>query len=180
MEIIGTINDSSLGYPMKELHSPAVRYWARWILCREDGKIALIHKSVKNEYKLPGWWVDEGELPEEAFLREIKEEVGYDAEIIRVLGIIEEHKWHENFKQISTVFEAKIISEYLGNKPTEKEKSEWLEVVWMDFDEAIVKVYESIDKIEASKYDNVYRSKFMVMRDYTILKFYKENYLWGK
>ena len=52
-----------------------------------DGKIALI-KRVRNNheyYVFPGGGIEEGETPEEAAVREVKEELGIDIEIERLL-----------------------------------------------------------------------------------------------
>ena len=52
-----------------------------------DGKIALI-KRVRNNheyYVFPGGRIEKGETPEEAAIREIKEELGIDIEIEKLL-----------------------------------------------------------------------------------------------
>lgn len=52
-----------------------------------DGKIALI-KRVRNNheyYVFPGGGIEEGETPEAAAIREIKEELGIDIEIEKLL-----------------------------------------------------------------------------------------------
>ena len=52
-----------------------------------DGKIALI-KRVRNNheyYVFPGGGIEAGETPEEAAIREIKEELGIDIEIEKLL-----------------------------------------------------------------------------------------------
>ncbi|WP_394188165.1 NUDIX domain-containing protein [Paenisporosarcina quisquiliarum] len=52
-----------------------------------DGKIALI-KRVRNNheyYVIPGGGIEEGETPEDAAIREVKEELGIDIEIEKLL-----------------------------------------------------------------------------------------------
>ena len=48
-----------------------------------DGKIALIKRVRNNDeyYVFPGGGIEEGETPEEAAIREVKEELGIDVEI---------------------------------------------------------------------------------------------------
>lgn len=48
-----------------------------------DGKIALIKRVRNNDeyYVFPGGGIEEGETPEEAAIREVKEELGIDIEI---------------------------------------------------------------------------------------------------
>lgn len=52
-----------------------------------DGKIALIKRVRNNDeyYVFPGGGIEEGETPEEAAIREVKEELGIDIEIERLL-----------------------------------------------------------------------------------------------
>lgn len=66
------------------MNNSRLRLGARGIAIREDGKIAIFNKSNKNEYKLPGGGLEgEGEEePEEAFKREVVEEIGCEIEII--------------------------------------------------------------------------------------------------
>jgi ADP-ribose pyrophosphatase YjhB (NUDIX family) len=66
------------------MNNSRLRLGARGIDIREDGKIAIFNKSNKNEYKLPGGGLEgEGEEePEEAFKREVLEEIGCEIEII--------------------------------------------------------------------------------------------------
>lgn len=66
------------------MNNSRLRLGARGIAIREDEKIAIFNKSNKNEYKLPGGGLEgEGEEePEEAFKREVLEEIGCEIEII--------------------------------------------------------------------------------------------------
>ena len=53
------------------------------------GKILLLYKNFKNRYeswRLPKGTVEAGETHEETALREVKEETGADAEIVRYVG----------------------------------------------------------------------------------------------
>lgn len=83
--IIARITDETFGEISKEFNNPRVRIGARGIVLREDGKIAIFHKKNKNEYKLPGGGVDEGEDLVEAFKREVIEEAGCEIEDIKLI-----------------------------------------------------------------------------------------------
>ena len=85
-----------------------IRYGARGIVEGKDGKIAVIYKKNKNEYKLPGGGVDKGEDFKEAFKRECIEEIGCMIENVEYLFDIEEDHINDNFKQISKVYIAKV------------------------------------------------------------------------
>jgi len=59
-----------------ERHFVATGYVVR------DGKTLLLYHKKLKMWLPPGGHIDEGELPEEAVLREIREETGLEAEII--------------------------------------------------------------------------------------------------
>ena len=50
---------------------------ARAIIERADGKILVMHSRKYNYYKFPGGGIEQGETPEEALVREVREESGY-------------------------------------------------------------------------------------------------------
>lgn len=83
MNCIRILRDENFGLESVEFNNPRVRYGARGIIVREDCKIAIFNKSNKNEYKLPGGGVDEGEDIKKAFKRGVLEETGCEIEIIR-------------------------------------------------------------------------------------------------
>ncbi|MFQ5905812.1 MAG: NUDIX domain-containing protein [bacterium] len=58
------------------------------------GNILLAHKIGGRNTFLPGGHIRKGEPAREALLREIKEEMGLDAEVLGYLGTVE-HAWDE-------------------------------------------------------------------------------------
>ena len=83
------------------------RVTSRGIVLDEEGRIALhlIHRDdiFGNEtyYEAPGGGVDEGESLEQAVIRECKEELGEDIEVLRALGVVKDaynliHRKNEN------------------------------------------------------------------------------------
>ncbi len=164
------ITDADFGMQDTELVNPRTRLGARGIIQNEEGKIAIFNKQVKNEYKLPGGGIDEGEDPYIAFEREAIEETGCTLKGIQLVGQIEERQGKENFLQKSYIFISKV-KENLGSLLlTEKEKEEGAVLHWLTPQEALSIMEGCIDNLQASTYDNVYRSKFMVKRDIEILK----------
>lgn len=166
------ITDEDFGLESKEYDNPIVRYAARGIVKNGD-KIAILHKKNKNEYKLVGGGVEDNEEYEDAFRREAKEESGAIIKNISFLGIVEEHRSQDNFKQISYVYVADADK---INKPeyTNKESDEGSEIEWLTLDDAIKAIKDCGNKLVPSKYENLYHSMFINKRDYEILKYYKK------
>ena len=52
----------------------------------DDGRILLIHKTDNNLWALPGGGHDIGEAIGDTVVREVKEETGYDVEVIGLVG----------------------------------------------------------------------------------------------
>lgn len=55
-------------------------------------------------YALPGGFVEVGETVEKAVLREVKEETGLDAQIVKLLGVYSEPNRDPRFHVVSVVF----------------------------------------------------------------------------
>lgn len=175
MELICKLTDKEIGESPIEMESPRLRLGARGIVIREDGKIAIFNKSNKNEYKLPGGGIEGDEGPEEAFKREVLEETGCEVEIIDSLGTTEEYKSLDNFKQISYVFIGRVIKDTKQLNVTKKEKDEGAKLLWETPQKGLELITECFDKLTASKYESVYHTKFVVLRDRKILEHYIKN-----
>ena len=173
MICIKKITDNDFNLKNMPLDNPRVRYGARGIVLNSDGKIAILCKKNKNEYKLIGGGVEEDEEPNNAFLREVLEESGCIVKIDKCIGTIEEIKSQDNFKQISYVFVSHVIEDTGRTHYTQKEKDEGAELLWVDLDDAINLIKNCESKLVASKYESVYHTKFIVRRDYEILKYYQ-------
>ena len=174
--VIARITDETFGEESKEFNNPKIRKGARGIVQREDGKIAIFCKKNKNEYKLPGGGIDEGEEPEIAFRREVKEEAGCEITDIKLLGKTEELKSLDNFQQISYVFTARVTSIQENLNLTQKEIDEGGCLLWMTPEEALEKITNCAEQIVASQYENAYHSKFINYRDREILKYFLKTY----
>lgn len=174
MELICKITDEVIGETSVEMNNPRLRFGARGIIIREDGKIAVFNKSKKNEYKLPGGGLEGEETPDEAFRREALEETGCEVEVIKELGITEEYKSLSNFKQISYVFVGKVVRDTLKLNLTRKEAEEGAKLLWETPNHALELISNCYDNLVASKYASVYSTKFVVLRDRKILEKYIE------
>lgn len=104
LRLIKRLTDSDILGGSPVLISSISRFGSRGVLIDDNLNVAMMYISQLNLYKLPGGGIEEGESKEEAFLREIREETGFEAEILHDLGYIEEHKNNNNFLQYSYCF----------------------------------------------------------------------------
>lgn len=85
MEYFSVIKDSDVfENPAAEPEEYKIRPTAKGIVLDGDGRIALLSNGEHSLF--PGGGVDVGETFEEAFIRECKEEIGCDVEIISTVG----------------------------------------------------------------------------------------------
>lgn len=167
MKLITRITDADSTNDLPISTDTEVRYSSRGILFNNKNEVAMMFIEAKNLYILPGGGVERNETNERAFLREILEETGYESEIIKELGIIEEYKIKTNYFQTSYCYVAKAIFMQQTNL-TDREKSLGFKVVWMKLKDAI----EVMDK--AIEVCDDYKMKFILLRDKTILTIAKE------
>lgn len=172
MNLICAITDKDLNEESVEMSNPEIRYGARGIVIRSDGKIAVFNKSKKNEYKLPGGSIEENENPRDAFKREVLEETGCIIEIIDELGTTEEYKSQDNFKQTSFIFVGKVMEDTKTLHLTQREKNEGAILIWEYPFRALELITNSYNNLIAPDYVSVYHTKFIVYRDRKILEFY--------
>lgn len=93
MELISQLSDEE--YPKQEITH--TRNIARAILLNDKNEVFLIHIVGDDEFghrdywETPGGGIEEGETPEQAVVREIMEETGYESEIICPIGIVSDY-----------------------------------------------------------------------------------------
>ncbi|MFK7811645.1 MAG: NUDIX hydrolase N-terminal domain-containing protein [Maribacter sp.] len=66
---------------------PTVKVDVRGFVLNEADEILMAKESIDGKWTIPGGWADIGDSPSEAVLKEIKEETGFDAEVVRLLAI---------------------------------------------------------------------------------------------
>lgn len=170
--VIKRITDLDLGLEIEKIVNPETRTAARGIVENADGKIAIFYKSKMNEYKLPGGGIESGEDELEAFKREVLEETGCTLTDIVEIGTTFEEKSHTNFVQKSYVFKSKVLEDTKKLNVTEREKEEGAILIWLNPEEALVKMKESLSNLKESRFETNYSSLFIVKRDIAILEFF--------
>jgi 8-oxo-dGTP diphosphatase len=164
MKLIKKITDSDFIGGTSEFMDTISRYGSRGVLVDDLENVAMMYMSEINLYKLPGGGVENRETAEDAFLREIHEETGYEAEIIHRLGYIEEHKIRNNFMQFSYCYIAKAKKSASNTVLSESEMQLGMVVKWMTIQKALEVMEDSMLKCDD------YSDKFMIFRDKTILE----------
>lgn len=121
----------------KEVKDYSVREAVRAIVVDENRRIALLHVSRKNYYKLPGGGIENIENKMKALERECQEEIGCDIEVISEIGSIVEYRKMFSLKQISYCYLAKVKGRKGISDFTDSEKENGFEQVWLSFNKAL-------------------------------------------
>lgn len=98
----------------------------------DRGRILLIHKTDNNLWALPGGGHEIGETIADTVMREVKEETGYDVEVVRLVGTytnaghVMAYDDGEVRQQFSICFGARLVG------GTARTSSESKEVAWVE------------------------------------------------
>lgn len=160
MKEVFEISDSDIGLEIKNEVKYSSRSAARAVLKKGD-KVALLHVSKYNYYKLPGGGINNGETIQEALKRELKEEAGCTFKLLNEIITIVERRSHIGLIQTSYCFLAEVTEE--GDPEfTPKEIKNGFKLIWVDFNEAI-------DLITNNKPSH-YGGRFVVARELKFLE----------
>jgi len=170
MKDLGTIKDEDFGLTSSKLRNPKVRYGARGIVEREDGKIAIFYEHERNHYKLPGGGIEGDETSEHAFEREVAEEVGCLVKDVTQVATIKEERSQANFEQNSDIYFSKLKVDLHKLSPTKEEQEAGAEMMWVTPEKAHELISGCLTELTISDYEKLYHSKFMVMRDIKIVE----------
>ena len=113
---------------MNDYELAGVEVIARGV-CVQDGKILLCRAKGGATTYLPGGHIEFGETGRQALVREVKEELGVDAETGAFLGVVE-NAFNQHGKphaEINLVYELKIPSATLA-----RACEDWIEFEWRD------------------------------------------------
>ncbi|MBU0660878.1 NUDIX domain-containing protein [Patescibacteria group bacterium] len=91
------------------------------IILNEKEEILIVHRNDYDLWNLPGGGMDIGETPEECVIREIKEETGFKAELIKLQGIYT--------KKDKNTISFSFICNIIGGKATLNDEARAIEFV---------------------------------------------------
>lgn len=129
--------------------SERIIYLAGCLIQNKAGKILLMHRDngKRNQWETPGGKVDEGETPEQAAIRELKEELGVGVKITRKVG---ETDFIEDDRALHyTWFQAEIVS----GSPTIQEPQTFTEFKyfsWLEMEQMFDKLSSNAKNLARS------------------------------
>ena len=119
--------------------APVLHALAFALILDRAGEVLLVRHNYEGRfYALPGGAVERGELPQEAAVREIREELGVDACILRLLSL---NSFVLEDRYQAHVFRAEITQ----GVPTCPTTSEIAEVGWFDPAQLPQPVYSTVE-----------------------------------
>ncbi len=145
MEVILKLTDNE--YPLEYIDH--TRKTARAILINEKWQVGFnkLHGEdmfgIREYYETAGGGFAEHETAEEAVLREVREESGYECEIIKEIGIVDDYYNLIHRHNLNYYFLCKSLS-FVGRKLEKYEEGMIEKFVWMDIDQAI-KEFENMN-----------------------------------
>lgn len=166
--IICEINETDVGInPNEQIGTEEykLRRAARGILIK-DGEIALLNVTTKKYHKLPGGGIEKDEEIEKAFKREVKEETGWNCNIVDQNPVTIEYRNRIKVLQISYVFVAKAIGKPTEQQLDEGEIQDGHELEWIPI--------EKVEGLLSSEKPVGYEDKFIILRDLNIFRHYKD------
>lgn len=176
MDCIKIIKDEDIGLNSVPFKDEKKRFGSRGIIVNDNDEIAILYMKYKGVYKLIGGGIENGEQPQDAFKREVLEETGCDVEIDEYIGTIDEFKSQTNFKQTSYIYISHIIDNTGYTNFTKQEMDAGSELLWINLDDAIALIHNCEECLNKLELEEAYQLKFIVRRDYEILRYYKDNY----
>ena len=127
-----------------------MRKTVRAIIIDDNKLLVFFRKKLKDGkhityYAIPGGHVENDETNEETVIRELKEEMNLDIEIISYLGEL------EAYNQTEYYYHAKIVGgelQFGGEELERNNEDNYYEIRWLDINEALNSDITAVDMIK--------------------------------
>jgi 8-oxo-dGTP diphosphatase len=119
---------------LESLHMSFPRCVAEGMIIKDE-KVILVNASrgvTRGFWNLPGGFMEYGESPDECILRELKEEIGIDARVVKLLNVTTKSSAYHPFYLIAFIYQCESDSYDFEINPDEIS-----EVKWFDIDNAL-------------------------------------------
>jgi 8-oxo-dGTP pyrophosphatase MutT (NUDIX family) len=107
---------------------------ARGAIFDADDRVLLMRERSDGKWSLPGGWADPLDTPTTAVIREIREETGYGAEVVSLVGCWDRDTQGHLPRLPVAVYKLFFLCRAVGI-PVEPEALETLEIGWFGLDE---------------------------------------------
>lgn len=77
---------------LPQLDYPTPKVDVRGLVINENDEILMAQEGVDSKWTIPGGWADIGNTPKEVVIKEIKEETGIDAKVVRLMAIYDKQR----------------------------------------------------------------------------------------
>lgn len=127
-------------------------------LVEKDGKILLVQEANSGLWSLPGGWCDLYDSPSKSALNEVNQETGAEADIVRLIGVLERtpHKSNQSVPEYVLVFQAKAKSDDFS-----KHCYETLDVKYFDMDK-LPEMSKKLSMDEINQILDAYKNKKVI------------------
>lgn len=97
LEMMSIVSDKPVDqlkdFFVPETDYPTAKVDVRGLILNEQDQVLLVKETVDHKWTLPGGWADVGLTPAENVLKEIEEETGFKAEVIRLLAVLDKRNY---------------------------------------------------------------------------------------
>ncbi len=85
----------------------------------QDGKILLVRETMDGgRWTVPGGWIDPGDLPAEAAVRELFEETGFTGKVVKLAAVLDRAR-HGHPAHLYSIYKLFFICEITGGSPVQ-------------------------------------------------------------
>ena len=129
------------------------------LITNEKGEVLLAKRNQPNnpqihgKWEFPGGGIEFGEEPEQALLREIKEETGLEVVTVKLLPKIYTNVWHKGESDEDQViiisYECTVLAGALGSDDEEIGELKYFKPSEVDYQNSLPKVKEIIELLKS-------------------------------